>query len=144
MCSETSLHTQRAEGRVKKETGHSRLSGGSFHKSKGNLHVRLVLGSRQMETYSGPPSLKKLTKRPSTGLSHIYCAGVSNTTSSCQCYIHPGSSLWKQEGQAESTFQGQGGVRSYQSPGSSQQSHLFLSCSPNEWLKKILRYRYSF
>lgn len=61
--SETSLYTEGWE-RPKKEAGHSRLVGGSFHNSKGNLHTRLILGvlgdNKTIDPCTHPLNLKSL------------------------------------------------------------------------------------
>ena len=74
--------------RQKTGAGHSRLLGGKFNNKQGELHRRLVMGSRKTSRFPHLlPRLLEVYKEASTRFSHIFSADRLNTTLLSQCCI---------------------------------------------------------
>lgn len=99
---------------------------------KGNLNVRLVIGSSKTDGHPHLPAKSyKFIKRLQTVLSYIYHMEILNTMSKSQGYV-----LGTASGSRKGTFQGQGwGWGSSECPRPAHRSvssHLFLMTLPNK------------
>lgn len=72
----------RAQGKTEERGSHSRTEGGRFSK-QGNLHTRVVLGSRKMSvSLTGLPHLKVYVEAL-TGFSHIFHPDGTSLSQGC-------------------------------------------------------------